>query len=113
MPPELLRGTGWDGQGPGLSDAWALGCVASFCLQGRPLYLGSAKEVKRYTLVHSCSIVTSPSSYQCQFETVFFSGVVPVPVPLLAAQLYKQHSLTSSSKALITCYLLSSMDPHG
>ena len=29
-----------------LSDAWALGCLASFCLHGRPLYMGTADEVK-------------------------------------------------------------------
>lgn len=28
-------------------DAWALGCVASFCLRGRPLFIGAADEVSR------------------------------------------------------------------
>ena len=31
-----------------LSDAWALGCLASFCLHGRPLYMGTADEVKDF-----------------------------------------------------------------
>ena len=46
MPPELLRGEkGWESLGC-LSDAWALGCVASFCLYGRPIYMGTAEEVR-------------------------------------------------------------------
>lgn len=28
-------------------DAWALGCVASFCLNGRPLFMGSPQEVRQ------------------------------------------------------------------
>lgn len=72
MPPELLRGTGGDGHEPGLSDAWALGCVASFCLRGRPLYLGNAKEVKSdhsSAMLRSCSISISPLQYPCKFKT--------------------------------------------
>lgn len=58
MPPEMLRGDReWrrdqgnsGGLGLGaiyedLSDSWALGCLASFCLHGRPLYVGTAEEV--------------------------------------------------------------------
>ena len=62
MPPELLRmescrkfGRAVDSEGDvghnveyeDLSDAWALGCLASFCLHGRPLYLGTADEVNK------------------------------------------------------------------
>lgn len=44
LPPEVLRGT----EAPSfLSDAWALGCVASFCCRGRPLYTGTAQDVLR------------------------------------------------------------------
>jgi serine/threonine protein kinase len=43
LPPEVLRGRA------SLlntnADAWALGCVAHFCLQGRPLYFGDKEEV--------------------------------------------------------------------
>ena len=32
---------------PGISsDAWALGCVAAFCLGGRPLFYGSKESVR-------------------------------------------------------------------
>jgi hypothetical protein len=66
MPPEQLRHlralNGCDGDGEYESrgagggeeavsgtagDAWALGCVASFCLHGRPLFIGAANEVSR------------------------------------------------------------------
>jgi hypothetical protein len=68
MPPEQLRhlrvlngsegeddgeygGRGVDGGEEAVSgtagDAWALGCVASFCLHGRPLFIGAANEVSR------------------------------------------------------------------
>ena len=70
MPPEQLRhlralnGSEGDGEGGGeyegrgvggeeeavsgtAGDAWALGCVASFCLHGRPLFIGAADEVSR------------------------------------------------------------------
>ena len=36
---ETLSGTG--------GDAWALGCVASFCLNGRPLFMGGPREVSK------------------------------------------------------------------
>ena len=59
MPPELLRMESchkWeravDREGEmeyeDLSDAWALGCLASFCLHGRPHYMGTADEVKDF-----------------------------------------------------------------
>lgn len=66
MPPEQLRHLRAfsDGEGDGeyedrgvggweeavlgtAGDAWALGCVASFCLHGRPLFIGAAGEVSR------------------------------------------------------------------
>ena len=31
-------------------DAWALGCVASFCLNGRPLFMGTPQEVRQTPL---------------------------------------------------------------
>ena len=73
MPPEQLRHLGavlgyegGDGGGTGEEggeveveaeaetgtggDAWALGCVASFCLNGRPLFMGSPQEVRHTPL---------------------------------------------------------------
>jgi len=45
LPPEMLRNEpGCCGGGLG-ADAWALGCVAYFCLLGRPLFFGSSQEV--------------------------------------------------------------------
>ena len=44
LPPEVLNS---DTVRPGLlSDAWALGCVAAFCLVGRPLFYGSRGAVQ-------------------------------------------------------------------
>lgn len=82
MPPEQLRhlralngcdgevdGDGeYEGRGEGVGggeeavsgtagDAWALGCVASFCLHGRPLFIGAANEVSRPKGTHFMSLV--------------------------------------------------------
>jgi len=50
LPPEVLGLRVGAGEGssssPGLgADAWALGCLAWFCLTGRPLFFGSRDEV--------------------------------------------------------------------
>jgi serine/threonine protein kinase len=50
LPPEVLGLRAGTGEGysssPGLgADAWALGCLAWFCLTGRPLFYGSRDEV--------------------------------------------------------------------
>jgi serine/threonine protein kinase len=43
LPPEILRK---QMRVPGFAaDAWALGCVAFFCLHGRPRYFGDTDQV--------------------------------------------------------------------
>lgn len=43
LPPEVLR---QQVAQPGIAaDAWALGCLAYFCLQGRPKYYGDNDQV--------------------------------------------------------------------
>jgi serine/threonine protein kinase len=47
LPPEILRK---QMRVPGFAaDAWALGCVAFFCLHGRPRYFGDTDQVARWS----------------------------------------------------------------
>ena len=47
LPPEVL--TGQHSLTPGYEvDSWALGCLASFCLHGCPLYFGDREQVRTW-----------------------------------------------------------------
>ena len=52
-----------------LNDAWALGCIMSFCLNGKPLFYGSAEEV----LLQMESIL-NPQSRQVHFDNSNVEG---------------------------------------
>lgn len=43
LPPEILMGRA--ALNNTLADAWAVGCVASFCLEGKPLFFGEKEDV--------------------------------------------------------------------
>ena len=96
MPPELLRGRGdGSGQGAGHSDAWALGCVASFCLRGRPLYLGSAKEVRHSPPLSPALAVRSCRRYQHQHHCLHRCHLKLSMAPTLLTRLWRQLSLSA------------------
>ena len=49
---------------PFLVDAWALGCLMSFCLNGKPLYFGAAEDV-----LSQMEAITSPQTRAVRFDS--------------------------------------------
>jgi serine/threonine protein kinase len=65
LPPEVLRQRV---RYPGYAaDAWALGCLAYFCLHGRPKYFGDTEQVHSDSVATVCSslFISSRNCFCC------------------------------------------------